>query len=152
MTRVSLAAAVALLAVAPMAPLRAQAADELAVGAVVRAFHDALMRGDSLAALALLAPDARVLESGGLETREEYRSHHLPADIAFTRAVPGQRTEPTIVVVGDVAWTIGASRSTGEYRGRPVDSAGVELMVLAREATGWRIRAIHWSSRAIRAP
>ena len=62
--------------------------DSAAVAAVVGGFHDALARGDSAAALALLAPDVRILESGG-----------------------------------------------------------VELMVLTRTAGGWRISAIHWSSR-----
>jgi hypothetical protein len=28
-----------------------------------------------------------------------------------------------------------------------IDSAGVELMVLTKGDSGWRIRAIHWSNR-----
>ena len=55
------------------------------------AFHAALAAGDSAAALALLAPDAVVLESGEVETRAEYAAHHLAADIEFSRAVPSQR-------------------------------------------------------------
>jgi ketosteroid isomerase-like protein len=129
-----------------------QPADPAAVLATVRAFHDALQRGDSAAAMALLAPDVRILESGGLETREEYRSGHLPGDIAFARAVPGTRSEPIVTVVGDVAWVVGTSRTTGTYRDRQINSAGAELMVLSRTPEGWRIRAIHWSSRAIRTP
>jgi ketosteroid isomerase-like protein len=50
-------------------------------------------------------------------------------------------------VRGDVAWVVGTSTTRGEYRGRPVDSAGAELMVLTRTPQGWRIAAIHWSSR-----
>lgn len=130
----------------------AQTADQEAVAAVVRAFHDALARGDSLAALELLAPDALILESGGLETRDDYRGHHLPGDIAFARAVASERKPPTVVVAGDVAWVVGTSRATGTYRERAVNSAGAELMVLTRTGDGWRIRAIHWSSRAIRTP
>lgn len=133
-------------------PAPAQTPDQQAVAAVVRAFHDALARGDSLAALALLAPDALILESGGLETRDDYRGHHLPGDIAFARAVTSDRKPPTVIVSGEVAWVVGTSRATGTYRERAVNSAGAELMVLTRTGDGWRIRAIHWSSRAIRTP
>ena len=129
-----------------------QAADNAAVLATVKAFHDALARGDSAAALQLLAPDVQVLESGGLETREQYRSHHLPGDMAYARAMPSVRAAETVVVSGDVAWVVGTSRTTGTYRERAINSAGAELMVLSRTAEGWRIRAIHWSSRTIRTP
>ena len=130
----------------------AQNADREAVLATVREFHEALARGDSAAVLKLLAPDVQVLESGDLETRDEYRSHHLAADIAYVRAVPGVPTFGTVVVSGDVAWVVGTSRSTGTYHERAINSAGAELMVLSRTAEGWRIRAIHWSSHAIRLP
>lgn len=130
----------------------AQSTDEAAVLAVVNGFHDALARGDSLAALALLAPDAQILESGGVESRAEYRAGHLPGDINYARAVPSVRGAPSVVVNGDVAWVASTSRSTGTYRDRQINSAGAELVVLSRTPEGWRIRAIHWSSRAIRTP
>jgi hypothetical protein len=38
-------------------------------------------------------------------------------------------------------------RDEGEYRGKAVDIASAELLVLTRAPAGWRIRAIHWSSR-----
>ncbi len=130
----------------------AQSADRTAVLAVVTAFHDALAKGDSLGALKLLAADVQILESGGMETRDHYRSGHLAGDIAFSQAVPSTRGEPTVTVSGDVAWVVGTSRTSGTYRDRPINSAGAELMVLSRTAEGWRIRAIHWSSRTIRTP
>jgi ketosteroid isomerase-like protein len=122
--------------------------DSSEVAAVVVRYHAAMASGDSAAALALLAPDAIVLESGGKETREEYRAHHLPADIGFARAVPSQRADVKVTVRGDVAWASSTSTSQGEFRGRQVNSRGAELMVLSREPDGWRIRAIHWSSRS----
>jgi ketosteroid isomerase-like protein len=102
--------------------------------------------------LSLLESDAVVLESGGIETREEYRSHHLPADIAFAQAVSSERGSMRIFVRGDVAWASSTSTTTGEYRGRQVNSAGAELVVLARVGQEWKISAIHWSSRTRRAP
>lgn len=125
--------------------------DSAAVARTVAAYDAALEAGDSVAALALLAPDAVILESGGVETREEYRSHHLQGDIAFARAVRTQSQPPRIVVRGDVAWAWSTSTSQGTYRERAVNSTGAELMVLSRSGDGrWLIRAIHWSSRARR--
>lgn len=141
----------AILAIVPAHRADAQAtSDSSAVAAVVAAYHAALQAGDSAKALDLLASDVIVLESGGVETREEYRAHHLPADMNFAMALPASREARRIVVVGDVAWAVGTSRTSGRYRDRDVNSAGAELMVLSREATGWKIRAIHWSSRALR--
>jgi uncharacterized GH25 family protein/ketosteroid isomerase-like protein len=136
----------------PGASVRAQpaAGDSAEVARTVGRFHEALARGDSAAALALLAPGATILESGGVETVAEYRAHHLPADIAFARAVPNVRGPVRVTVRGDVAWAASTSETKGEYRGRAVNSVGAELMVLTRDAAGWRIGAIHWSSRARR--
>lgn len=128
----------------------APATDSAAVAATVQAFHDALARGDSAAALRLLAPDVVILESGGIETLVEYRAHHLPADIAFARAVPSQRSPLHVVVDGAVAWSSGTSITQGTWNGRPINSAGAELMVLSRAGDQWVIRAIHWSSRTRR--
>jgi hypothetical protein len=52
-----------------------------------------------------------------VETRDEYRSHHLPADIEFARAVKSKQSI---------------------------------LIVSRRAESGWKIAAIHWSSRACR--
>lgn len=109
-------------------------------------FYDLLRRGDSAAAAQLLAPDAVVLESGDLETRAEYLAHHIGADIEFAKAVPSKRTIRQVVRQGNVIWLAATSTSTGTFEKRPVDSIGAELMVLSRSDSGWRIRAIHWSS------
>jgi ketosteroid isomerase-like protein len=129
------------------APAFAQAhSDSGAVAAVVERYHRALATGDSVTALAQLAEDAVILESGHVESRQEYRSHHLAADIAFARAVKGTRSAVRVSVLGDVAWTTATSTVRGRVRGKSVNSSGAELMVLTRGADGWKIRAIHWSS------
>jgi ketosteroid isomerase-like protein len=126
------------------------AADSAEVIATIAAFHTALETGDSAAALALLAPDVQVLESGGVETLDEYRAHHLPADIAFARGVPSERQVLAVTIADSVAWVASTSRTRGSWKGREIDSSGAELMVLTRAPSGWLIRAIHWSSRARR--
>jgi ketosteroid isomerase-like protein len=121
--------------------------------ATVERFRNALARGDSSTALALLASDAIILESGDVETREEYRRHHLSADIEFARAIPSISSQPRAVVEGDVAWVTSTSVTQGRFKDRDINSAGAELIVLSRrgKASPWQIRAIHWSSHR-RAP
>lgn len=129
------------------APAQPPAADSAAVAATVRAFHETLAAGDSAAAVRLLAPDAVILESGARESRDEYANHHLPEDIAFARVVPIEHGPLQVTVSGDAAWASSTSVIRGTYRNRAIDLAGAELMVLSRTATGWEIRAIHWSSQ-----
>jgi ketosteroid isomerase-like protein len=134
----------------PMAQLHAQdpgSAAQAEAMAVVHAFHDALAAGDSTAALSLLHDDVVILESGHAETRAEYRSGHLRADIAFASATQRSITNERVSTLGEVGLYIGESRTTGQFRSRDIDSCGAETMVLVRTAEGWRIRHIHWSSR-----
>ena len=119
--------------------------------AVVDAFHAALGSGDAEAVLALLAEDVVVLEEGGAErSREEYAGHHLPADMAFAAATTAEVTRRAARVEGDVAWVLTEGRTTGAFNGRPVDRLTAETMILHRDGDVWRIRHIHWSSRAPR--
>ena len=131
----------------------AASADELkGVNSTVDAFHDALRRGDGPAAMKLLAPDAIILEGGGIETRAEYESHHLAADMEFAKAVPSARSDVRVQLDGNTAWLTSASRTQGTFKERPINSRGAELMVLTKTPDGWRIRAIHWSSQKLSKP
>ena len=131
--------------------LAGQSDPEQAARQTVQAFHAALAAGDSAKALSLLAPDVVIFESGGVEaSRDEYRSHHLPADMEFSRSVTREITSERYGSSGDVAWVLTESRSTGTFRGQPIDSRGVGTMLLRRTPEGWRITHIHWSSRRAR--
>lgn len=122
-------------------------ADSSAVAKAVNDFHSAISQGDSTAALALLASDAVILESGGVETRAEYRSHHLAGDIGFAKAVKSTDGPVGVTIEGNSAWTTRASSTQGTYNGRAINSVGAESMVLTKGPSGWKIRSIHWSSR-----
>lgn len=159
MKRLILAAAVALCAPAAVAHDGAvstgavQTVGEAAAPAVaaVDAFHAALGSGDAAAVLALLAEDVVVLEEGGAErSRDEYAGHHLPADMTFAAATTAETTRRAAWVQGDVAWVLTEGRTTGAFNDRPVDRLTAETMVLHRDGDAWRIRHIHWSSRAPR--
>lgn len=128
-------------------PARSGHPDAEAIVEVVEAYHAALVAGDAAGALALLTDDAVILESGGVETRAQYADHHLPGDIAFAQAVPRVRGEIHVSGTPDVAWAWSTSETRGTYRDRDIDAVGAELMVLIRTGSGWRISAIHWSSR-----
>ena len=136
--------AVALFVLAPAMPVRAQADVDAAVRAVARAFGEALARGDSTAALALLHDDVRILEGSRTETKAQYRSGHLRADIAFASAVKSETLRDAVTVTGDVALYTRRSRTTGRYRERDIDRTSEEAMLLVRMPDGWRIRHIHW--------
>lgn len=124
--------------------------DESAVVQVVDAYHTALASGDSATALSLLADDVTILESGGVEDKARYRSGHLAGDMRFAAAVPRERSDITVTVVGDIAWAWSTSTTQGRMGDRDINSRGAELMVLSRAGNRWQIRAIHWSSRTVR--
>ncbi len=124
--------------------------DSSDVAAAMQAFHAALQAGDRAAVMALLSPDAVIQESGGMEDRNQYAGPHLPGDIAFAKALPGERSTQRVVVSGNVAWSTSSSTTQGTYRDRQINSVGAEMMVLSKDVGRWRIRAIHWSSRTSR--
>jgi ketosteroid isomerase-like protein len=124
--------------------------DAEAITAAVNGFHDALRRGDTKAAMELLAPDAVILESGSAETRAEYESHHLLEDIQFAQAVHSIRSDVRVQIEANTAWLTSRSKAEGSFEGKPINSVGVELVVLNKTAKGWRIRAIHWSSHKVK--
>lgn len=136
---------------ATTAATSAAADDSTAVVAVVTGFHAALASGDSSKALSFLDPAVVILESGDEEHLADYRAHHLAADIEFARAVRTTVGAIRVAVRGDVAWALSTSETSGTFRGRQINSAGAELIVLTRTESGWRIAAIHWSSHSRRA-
>ena len=117
--------------------------------ATVDAFHAALHRGDTHAAAALLAEDAVIFESGGVErTKREYAAHHLPADAEFSQSVSSAITRRAGYSDGTVAWIASEGRTTGTYKGEPLALATTETMILRRFGEDWKIAHIHWSSAA----
>jgi ketosteroid isomerase-like protein len=133
-------AAATVAAVAPSVQPAAEAVD---------AFHAALQRGDTAAALAFLADDALIFEAGGVERgKQEYAAHHLGADAAFAKAVPGTVTRRAGDAIENIAWIATEGRTVGTYKDKAVDRVTSETMVLRRQGKTWKIVHIHWSSAA----
>jgi ketosteroid isomerase-like protein len=115
--------------------------------AALDSFWGAVKRGEATLAMTHIAPDAVFLESGRLETRAEYESNHLPADIAFEKQVTGRRNPPQVTVQGDTAWVIAVTEYEGTFDGSPVKFVSTQLAILTRDTGRWLIRSVHWSSR-----
>jgi uncharacterized protein DUF4440 len=114
---------------------------------VVSAFHTALSSGSREQALALLSPEVVIFESGGAETsRDEYGSHHLGGDMEFVRATKTTVVDEQSGQSADAAWVLRRTTTTGQFRGKAINSRSTETMILRKGAAGWLITHIHWSS------
>lgn len=122
---------------------------ESEVISVIEAFYGAIKKGDATAAMSVVAPDAVFLESGKLETRAEYETNHLPADIEFESEVTGKRGPVQVTFDGNTAWVIAMTEYNGKFQGGPVSFISAQLVVLTRDSGKWMIRSIHWSSRRV---
>ena len=120
--------------------------DEAEVSATTDQFIAAIATENRSALESILSPDVLILESGGIETREEYLGHHFGSDAAFLAAMTREPLHRTIRIDGDVAWVASITRLQGTFRERDLDLDSAELLVLHRTPEGWRIAAIHWSS------
>ena len=121
--------------------------------AVVDAFHLALRQGRTADALALLADDALILESGSIEAgKAAYAAQHLAADAEFAAATTSQTYRRSGAAAGTIAWLASEGRTRGIFNGKAIDQHTTETMVLRRDADGWRIAHVHWSSRKTPAP
>ena len=113
----------------------------------VDAFHAALRTGRTDAAVALLADDALIFEGGGVEHgKAEYAAEHLNADAEFSKSVASLVTRRAGDSNGDWAWVASEGRTTGTYKGKAIDQATTETMLLRRDGSAWKIVHIHWSS------
>ena len=145
MKLVPFAAAVAFVFASP-----AYAADAVTPAAVVDAFGAALKTGDAAALERLLAPDVFIAESGGVERSfAEYAGHHMPADIAFSKAVSTTVKDRRVFENGSLATAVSEAVSKGTYRDKPIHSRLMETMTLQKTGEEWRIVHIHWSSAKI---
>ena len=115
---------------------------------VVASFHKALEKGDREAVLALLSENVRIFEQGWVEqSRAEYASHHLDSDIGYAKAVKSEVSNVEVSIDGALAGLMSQSTTKGTYDGKPVDSVGLETMVLRKTGDAGKIVHIHWSSR-----
>jgi uncharacterized protein (TIGR02246 family) len=126
--------------------------DSAGAVAAVEQFNAALAAADSARAMTLLADDVLVLESGAVQTRAEYLAHHLGADMKASQGSKEQWTVLKVSVIGDAAYVVSKKVSPPTGAQGSAGSESAELMVLSKTQSGWKIRAVHWSSRRRRPP
>lgn len=115
-------------------------------GQVVQQFHQALQQGNRDAVLAQLAPDVQIFEGGGVErSRDEYKTHHLDADIKYLKQISSKLLEQQIEIVGDIAYAVSRSQQQGGIKGKKINRTGVESLVLRKQNGAWQIVLVHWS-------
>jgi ketosteroid isomerase-like protein len=110
-------------------------------------FKTAIVDNDSEAASNVMADDALILEGSGMETKEEYLSHHFHSDGKFLKAMNREILTQKISIEGNTAWVSTVSSMKGTYSEREIDLTSLELAVLKKAGSDWKITAIHWSSR-----
>jgi len=116
--------------------------------AVVERFGQALAAGDLKIVESLLDADLLVLEAGGAErSRQEYLGHHAISDAQFLKGAHSQLRQRRARVAGDFAWVGSESELHTKADGKPLTLLSTETMVLKKNAAGWQIVHIHWSSR-----
>jgi mono/diheme cytochrome c family protein/ketosteroid isomerase-like protein len=115
--------------------------------AAVDRFQQLLAQGDTKGAAELLDAMVLIYEGGGAEkSREEYASHHLSADAKFLKGAKVRVLSRSGNAVGDLAWVATESEIT-TAGSAPTKLLTTETMVLKRDASGWRVAHIHWSSQ-----
>ena len=114
----------------------------------VAAFHAALASGDKDKAIAMMAPDISIYESGYVErSRDEYAGHHLPEDIKFAKLATRKVLQHTQRQDGNLAIVWEETETLAKLKGKDVRLLGTETTLLQKTGDNWSIVHVHWSSR-----
>jgi ketosteroid isomerase-like protein len=118
----------------------------------VDAFHEALKKMDTAAALSLLDRELVVYEFGVVDpTVEAYAFQHLPFDIDVAAASTWNIENRRVGGEGDVRWVLTTYHVTGRQAdGSPIDQTTLETMILRRTSGLFRIVHMHWSTNDAR--
>lgn len=123
-----------------------QSTVEETVKKTLDSFHQAIIDNDTQKAQVLLSDSVRILESGNIEAKEEYLSHHFHSDGKFLSAMNRKINSQTVTVEENTAWVSTQSRTWGIYNERELDLNSLELAVLQKKNGSWKVAALHWSS------
>lgn len=114
----------------------------------VDAFHAALKKKDTAAALSLLDRDLVVFEFGVVDpTVQAYAFAHLPFDIDVAAVSQWDIQTRRVGGEGDIRWVLTSYHVTGKQAdGSPIDQTTLETMILRRTSGLFRIVHMHWST------
>lgn len=115
-------------------------------GKVVIEFHQAIQQGQKDKARGFLDDNVIIYEGGRVErSADDYANHHMYADMEYLADLDIEILEHSVRVLGSTAYSMSRTRLTGQYKGKAVNSEGMESMVLLKKEGGWKISHIHWS-------
>ena len=114
----------------------------------VDAFHAALKKKDTAAALSMLDRGLVVYEFGLVDsTVEAYGLRHLPFDMDVAVATQWKLETRHVGGSGDERWVLSTYRVTGKQSdGTPIDQTTLETAILRRSGGLFRIVHLHWST------
>jgi len=114
----------------------------------VDAFHAALTKKDTAAALSLLDRDLIVFEFGVVDpTVQAYAFAHLPFDIDVAAVSQWDIQTRRVGGEGDIRWVLTSYHVKGRQSdGSPIDQTTLETMILRRTSGLFRIVHMHWST------
>ena len=149
--RIAAATVLMVLASALCRPAHAQQGARIPVDAV-DAFHAALKKKDTAAALSLLDRGLIVFEFGVVDpTVEAYAFSHLPFDIDVAAVSNWEIQSRRVGGEGDERWVLTTYHVTGKQSdGTPIDQTTLETMILRRTAGVFRIVHMHWSTNDVK--
>jgi ketosteroid isomerase-like protein len=119
---------------------------ETDAGKVITQFHKAIKKGYQKKARSLLDDNVIIFEGGKVErSADDYANHHMIADMKYLAKIHTEVLEHSVKVVGNTAYSMSLTKSTGQVKGKYINSEGMESMVLQKKEGKWRIVHIHWS-------
>ena len=108
---------------------------------------DAIAAGDIDTLKTIISPEVLIFESGGVESSlAEYEGHHMPADMAFMKAMTREVISQQVFDSGDSATVATRSHVHGIYKDQEIDVKSTETLVLQKVNGHWKVVHIHWSS------
>ncbi len=115
-------------------------------------YHEALRSGYRDGVKAALMPDVILAEGGGAERSfEQYAGHHMPSDMAYTKAMNTTLINRDVMVDENLALVISEMTMEGRFNDQDINNRMMETMVMKKTNKGWRIAHIHWSSAPMKA-
>lgn len=119
---------------------------ETDAGKAITEFHKALKLGNKKKVRSLLDDSVTIFEGGGVEkSADEYASHHMMTDMKYLAKVKTEVLTHSVKVIGDMAYSMSRTKSTGQVSMKYINAEGMETMVLKKKNNTWKIVHIHWS-------
>lgn len=125
-----------------------------AVRAAIETYRQAMNNRDLAAMRQVFHPDLLVFEMGGVNRgRSDYLEHHLGPELKELKSWKTGPANTAIEVDGKLAVAIADfTYEATMLNGKTSRGVATETLVLALTPDGWKIRHLHWSSHAVKAP